>query len=444
MKPTQTCGDPFRVKFQGCAYRATEKANLKSHWKAKHDSKRSKDFHCTLCPSRCYTAENLKVHLRNHLREEIHKCNQCSFQTFNKGSLSHHVKFLHKELAKSFICSFTGCDFRTKYSAALRRHSRRHDISRGVQHRIQCKVIDCTYSTSHSQSFKKHMERRHDPNRQKEFSCPLCSKSFYHQQSLEGHIIIVHTIEKGHKCEQCPFETSSVGHLRHHLRKNHGNEELRLLKCKYCDYSSYDKQKIGSHESSQHWDEIRFKCDQSGCTYHTNRSGYLRIHALTHEDDPLKRFPLGCRFPNCDFRRTFKHEIKKHERNHEESLIEFRCKSCPNNFYPDKLSLHFHESMEHGQASYKCPMCEYSSHRKRYLDQHIKYHNMVPENYKLAETSIKTKSSCDVGKLQSSDSANNLECSALKLEGFDMLTLASLLSHKIPVVLLQKIFIEKF
>ena len=40
---------------------------------------------------------------------------------------------------------------------------------------------------------------RHNPNRLKANSCPLCSKLFYHHVSLRAHISRVHTIEKGYK-----------------------------------------------------------------------------------------------------------------------------------------------------------------------------------------------------------------------------------------------------
>ena len=169
--------------------------------------------------------------------------------------------------------------------------------------------------------------------------------------------------------------------LRYHSRENHGNRERPLFQCKYCDYHDEGKRKVRTHEMKKHPNEKRLKCDRPRCCFKTNITTDFRLHKLTHEEDPVKRFPFACSFRNCDFRRQLKYQIQHHEKKHAELQNEFSCKSCPNNFYPGKISLNFHKTMKHNREVYRCPTCEYSTFHQRWLNRHVqRYHNIYPNN----------------------------------------------------------------
>ena len=101
---------PYPCEFDDCGYRASEKHTLEKHVKVNHDSGRTRDFQCPLCPSRFYSDVCLKQHIPRHLKEKGFRCIQCKFATHDRACLRQHTRAIHEKRAP-LPCPFPGCSY---------------------------------------------------------------------------------------------------------------------------------------------------------------------------------------------------------------------------------------------------------------------------------------------------------------------------------------------
>ena len=303
---------PHPCNHDNCNYRAGSTGSLKLHVWTKHTAGRTRDIKCPICPKIFCSQLSIKEHIRTHTREKQYGCDQCNFKTHCHRSISIHGKTVH-EGTKDHKCTFSGCSFSAARHSNLGNHLRTHSTDPKVQRPFPCRFPNCTYRTSSKGNLTSHVTARHDPSRTREYSCPLCPKSFYDKTNMRAHINTAHTREKVKK---------------------------------------------------------RFKCTTAYCKYKTNYQPSFRSHLLTHEDDPEKRYPFPCSFPGCDFRRRGTYEIKHHEQKHQNSNRQLKCKLCPSRSYSDKNSLSFHEKIAHARESHQRPMCSFSELTRMLFDEH--------------------------------------------------------------------------
>ena len=87
--------------------------------------------------------------------------------------------------------------------------------------------------------------------------CIYCGVNSGNVATLRRHYSMNHR-SKLKKCKQCPFTTSSLTELTHHVnRQHHGRQPLS---CPYCDYVSFAKLCIRQHLLAVH-----IKQDLYGC-----------------------------------------------------------------------------------------------------------------------------------------------------------------------------------
>lgn len=370
---------PFPCTFDDvCKYRAPTEQVLRGHVEAKHTPRRTRYFPCPLCPFRFYVKQDLRKHIPCHVREISYKCKHCNFRTHLRASLRNHTRTLHENPVRH-SCSFPNCKFSTLYSHCLTKHNSRihHDDDHTTRRPFPCSYSPaCPYRAKSVYALNSHLRGRHNPNRVKNFTCPMCPQKFLHESSVRVHVNAIHLNETNYACDKCNFITSKSGDLSRHRAREHEGKDKKIFKCELCDYRAKRKQTVERHKLTAHSDERRFVCDQAGCGFKTNTSSSFNAHMLLHEKEPEKQFPFLCSFPNCDYRRRLNQEIKRHERQHETCQIELQCKLCPNMRYPDPKSLYFHECLNHNKRSHKCSMCDYSVGNPSSLRKHIrKFHD---------------------------------------------------------------------
>ena len=431
---------PFLCKFINCEYRAARKCSLERHIKANHTSGRSRPFQCTLCSSRFYTKANLNGHIDRHVKESRFRCDRCEFSSHDKLCLTRHVKSIHDNGSR-FHCSFPGCNYSGPHPSYVQKHQRSHNPDPSVRYPFQCSFTDCDFRSSRKKDLKKHINARHNPNRTKEFTCPLCSKGFYSSYCVKAHIQLVHTKEKTFSCDQCSFKTHYANGLKAHGRTEHGIGKAReeKFKCDFCEHRAYSRPHLELHKSAKHTMEKEFVCDFPGCGYTTSYVSGFKHHRLIHEQDPEKQYPFACAFPGCDFRRRFRTQIQLHEKRHSEinsGRELFKCDLCTKN-YPDKVSLDFHDSMIHKTESYKCSQCSYTTRIERNLWQHSRHHHR-------SRTSVGvTKKVLQMRKAGGSRNSREVTCRGQKFRaGNEIVDMSASVTQKIPVVILQKIRIK--
>ena len=265
-----------------------------------HTRGRTRDFQCVLCHSNFSSKYGLQVHIQRHVKEEQHKCSHCNYTVCNVGSLRCHIRNVHQRL-RIFTCSFPGCNYSTTHTSGFHRHIKRHDPDELVRRPVACNYPGCDYRTITRSSLKADTSSRHDSARKMEFACRLCTKAFHWKKSLMRHVKVDHLNEKAHTCNNCHYAASTLHELKLHQQRIH--EKERKFRCKSCDYRAACKSDLNHHTRNQHSKKRRLNCTQPGCNYGTNYHTSFRRHLLTHEEDPKKRYPFTCAFPNCDFRR---------------------------------------------------------------------------------------------------------------------------------------------
>ena len=197
---------PYYCKIANCEYRAGRQTNLRQHVRARHTPK-SRNFQCTLCSSKFYCKESLiSRHIGRHVKERRFRCRYCEFIT-HSGIMLSHVKFVQKNLV-NFNCSFPGCSYSSTYRLAVRWHFSLVHSSHpdpAVRRPCACSFPGCGYRTINPVTVKKHISVNHNPERSREYACPLCPKKFFAEKDLRGHVNSVHTNEKGYKCSKCHY-----------------------------------------------------------------------------------------------------------------------------------------------------------------------------------------------------------------------------------------------
>ena len=208
---------PYACTFENCGYRAGDTSALRRHVRAKHSKLRARDFHCTLCPGRFYTAAILRKHITTHVREEQYKCSHCEFLTHSHDSLLGHQKSFHEKGARKIKCCFPECNYSTSYSSSLKNHSRTHETDPEVKRPFPCNIPGCSYRSTTTSALRYHILARHNPNRPRNFSCTLCPKAFYRNPELTKHINGVHVKEETYRCEK------ELAHSYSTTTEDHGN-----------------------------------------------------------------------------------------------------------------------------------------------------------------------------------------------------------------------------
>lgn len=383
--------------------------------------KRKKHFKCNLCDFKCSNKLHLIPHMNAiHLQVREYKCDICGWDTCWKNSLKNHINAKHSSFERpKFECPKCIKDFKSADQL------RQHIIS--FHDNISCKICDQRFKTS--VALKKHVAIDHlkvEPS----FQCKICKKKYVLEALLKAHKKKAHkpikyNLEKStnnYECDHCGYKCPTKSYMMNHIFGRHLN--LRLFKCKLCDFDAYNKCQLTSHMKFKHENVIKCeKCEKlfksnSEKWYHMRRheseNGYfcefcnerlqsynkLEIHIRSkhfHEEESFqcdkcgKKFmlksklsdhknrkhstPVNCLFEGCHKQFKRKDIMTNHYKNihlgikHKKSL---ECDLCGFKAIA-KCKLVPHMNSQHLKVRpYKCHICDYDDIEKRLLNQHIK------------------------------------------------------------------------
>ena len=441
-KTVHTDIGPWSCSFRGCSFRTKYRNVIKSHTQRHETTTRSRDFQCALCPSSFYTKVELHAHIPRHTNERSFTCKLCNYRAITNIALQIHVQRLHGESVKQ-KCGFPGCSYTAKQRSSVLVHRQSRNTDPLLRRPFPCKFPGCSYRAITNLVIKRHYLARHDPNRKRDFPCPMCPKTFFTSKSLKAHTIC-HTREKHFSCDKCDFITSLRETFKVHWRNMHGTAEKRF-KCGFYDYRADQKTIFDIHVKTAHSDRRDFQCENPCCDYKTNNSGAFRRHLLSHEKDPKKRLPYQCTFPACDFRGRRKSKIKAHEGHHLTSQIELHCEFCPKT-YPDRDSLCFHYRVIHKKKRFRCRFCEYTTSFGFWLDRHLSLEHGQLNNVKGAKReqertrTIRCKGRQVIDGEGTDIFDDHQAHSFVQANGYCRLKLFT--QGKVPVVAVERIFLE--
>ncbi|CAH1981798.1 unnamed protein product [Acanthoscelides obtectus] len=187
--------------------------------------------------------------------------------------------------------------------------------------------------------------------------CSHCNTSFKFKQTLDNHIVQKHPECIGsvksriHTCELCTFKTT----FRHELNKHtviHSNSAPSNI-CKHCNRTFKSQQSLDNHVVMNHPEFM------------------TSINRKIHECS------------QCDFKTTFKQNLKKHSLVHLSTVPNAKISTCShcNATFSDKQEFNNHIIANHPEIAtsikkklHVCSFCSYKTSIKRAFKDHLLMH----------------------------------------------------------------------
>jgi len=193
-------------------------------------------------------AGTVKTHFINHHSHlATLTCDMCNMKFFEKRLLNEHWIKMHQD--DHFVCDACDKTFTTK--ATLREHQ------------------------------KSHGEKIH--------KCPHCPKAFSTSAMRNGHVKLhdeKFRSKKYAKTEICQLcgKTFNKDGLRHHMKKDHGDDQLN---CEECGKIYKTKTELSNHKDQTHRTVCCEFCGQNV------KKAYYKFHKLSNHSE-LKDMPYVC------------------------------------------------------------------------------------------------------------------------------------------------------
>ncbi|OXA47342.1 Zinc finger protein 91 [Folsomia candida] len=409
-RPRYPCG------FPDCEKSYLKKSSVAQHIRNEHTENPTrfpftteKAYRCTTCGRRFSFANNLTRHEVTHLekfRQRIFKCELCAQTFFHKAHLQRHIQVVH-ENQRNHPCTFCG----KRFSTATNMRIHVEATHTGNAEKIHS-CHKCGYKT-HSKGTLANHAIRHNPANRRE--CYFCKKQFFYfsklicgnifktPRTLSTHIKMHHTSRDRPSCDICHrvFYTSET--LRRHIDAIHSTIDRPRFPCGFpdCDKFYLTKDDVSAHIKTQHSETpIRFPCTLCGKEFktraelekhisiHTKEKSYvcstcerrfpslsnLRSHEVTHLEKSARRIFKCCLCPQMSLTRA---NLQKHVQVVHENQGNYHCSFCDKRF-STLGNMRLHVDVKHPpnrEKIHSCDKCEYRSHSKVYLAQHVKRHN---------------------------------------------------------------------
>jgi len=269
------------------------------------DNNQKGQLTCLTCLKQFSNIQNLRRHLRLHLKRDSNiaeidsagekeddskkfQCDFCPEKFDNKSAFQVHEKLHSSQELICFVCEKKYLD---RYS--LRYHLRTHGI--GLQ--IRCEL--CGKNFTKQSRLQAHIDSIHKNIRN--FKCPHCDKAFKTKIHLDNHLL-QHTGEKPFHCNQCGenfrHKLSLISHQRIH-------SDSRPYVCDKCGRAFRDNSTLKAH-TRVHSGDKPYKCNLCEKSF-TQRAG-LNYHKIVHTG--VK--PYKC--SHCDYATAKKASLLSHNK----------------------------------------------------------------------------------------------------------------------------------
>ena len=140
--------------------------------------------------------------------------------------------------------------------------------------------------------------------RDKKFKCDQCPYASHNLGHLKQHITGVHHKIKSHVCGDCSYATSQKGNLSRHREYVHNKGDK--LKCNQCPFSSVRRDNLEQHISSVHGRKKNHVCSE--CGYAASNKKYLNQHMVSVHKIGNKKY--DCRL--CPMRYKGEEALRNH------------------------------------------------------------------------------------------------------------------------------------
>lgn len=245
---------------------ANKKKNVKKETVKKKSPSIDDEFDekilCKLCKKTFPNQVSFRRH-QNYHKSEKTKCPLCPKEFSHKSNLKRHL-MIHKD-KKPFDCD--KCDQSYETAALLYEHIKFHVSESPEKEKEFSYVMECEICNQKSSSyavFANHMKTDHNIDKVKAFKCRVCDMSFASKQGMFRHIDNIHennrrnlrNRDKNFLCNTCGKSFYTNFHLEVHIRSHTG---IKPFKCPHCDKSFSQKSGLSMHIYT-HTGEKPFSC----------------------------------------------------------------------------------------------------------------------------------------------------------------------------------------
>lgn len=360
------------------------------------------EYKCPLCPMSFSVMHKLKNHTLQHMGHQIMKCQSCGYSTYDKGSMSRHMRAFHNpecDANEMLVDTDMSNSERQKMSSpnaavgeqisskfSILQNSQGDPLVPLLQDIPQGQPADMSHSMEGG-IFKPKAGQKHSGKGMslknidvtltyEPYFCSICKVRFKHKQHCMQHVIDVHDMKQD-------FASSCV------------------------TYDKNNKYKL--------WDQCsEVKCDVPGCEFVCNtRWASMYYHKHFKHDMPLpKELPIyGCQVcgkqcrclsqlqeheaqhenkrqrlcSQCGMRFNSENTLRSHIYNVHNLEKKYTCTHCSKTFKQNQ-QLEIHVRTHVNYRPYKCKLCQYSSCTRGNIRVHLRSKHEITDNYNAAMT----------------------------------------------------------
>lgn len=200
-----------------------------------HDDQKTEDieenkFTCSKCNKTFLKEKKFLKHLQMH--ESPLQCTICNKPYHNQASLDKHLAKHNKD----YLCLVCNMNFQTESQLFEHSTTEHNKIKIKLENEaqeilLQCPDCDLTFTKQRSLS----MHRRRHKNKNNEFICDTCGKTFSMKHQLKRHVVL-HSDVKPHVCTKCSKSYARKDQLVHHM---HSHKDSKPYECSYCKKGNF-------------------------------------------------------------------------------------------------------------------------------------------------------------------------------------------------------------
>lgn len=240
-------------------------------------------YFCEICTKSFKLTQNFLAHMGTHEEsKELHKCDNCDFESSFKLAYDKHIRSHSREEYRCELCNKT-FPARTWFVEHKNFHTGERPFS--CEECGKCFPYS-RYLTAHKKSMHPHCYFK-EPELNE---CNICKKRYSHKNSLRLHMKS-HTGENIYLCDICGKSLSSTDKLQLHKRIHTG---YKPYSCNICE-KAFTKKDILTDHLRVHSGEKPFACETCGKCF--SQRSPLTIHKRYHTGER----PYVCHLCNKGF-----------------------------------------------------------------------------------------------------------------------------------------------